>query len=100
MKNREKLEKRLRRKKRVRSKVKGTGVRPRVSVFRSNRHLFVQVIDDTKGNTLVSAGDMELKEKGRWGADCRDIVGIFLFCIFFPNFLTAKPQAASLRELA
>ena len=63
MKNKEKLEKRLRRKKRVRSKVKGTGVRPRVSVFRSNRHMFVQIIDDIKGNTLVSAGDLELKDK-------------------------------------
>lgn len=60
-----KIEKRIRRKKRVRSKVQGTKVRPRVSVFRSNRHLFVQVVNDAEGKTLASASDSELKEKGK-----------------------------------
>lgn len=46
---------RQKRKARVRSKIYGTGVRPRLSVFKSNNTLSVQIIDDTKGVTLVSA---------------------------------------------
>ncbi len=45
----------LRRKYHVRKKVCGTPDRPRLSVFRSNRHIYAQVIDDTGGATLVSA---------------------------------------------
>lgn len=44
----------IQRAKRVRAKVTGTPERPRLSVFRSNRGLFAQIIDDTKGKTLVS----------------------------------------------
>jgi large subunit ribosomal protein L18 len=44
---------------RVRKKVSGTPERPRLVVTRSNRHVFVQVVDDTKGVTLVSASTME-----------------------------------------
>jgi len=52
--------------KRIRAKVAGTEERPRISVFRSNAHMFVQVIDDVKQNTLVSASDAEVKEtKGK-----------------------------------
>src|SRR3954454_13032027 len=46
--------KRLKRRRRVRAKVRGTAVRPRVSVFRSNRGLFAQLIDDDAGHTLAS----------------------------------------------
>jgi large subunit ribosomal protein L18 len=46
---------RLKRRRRVRAKVHGTGERPRVSVFRSNRGLFVQLIDDDRGHTIASA---------------------------------------------
>src|SRR3954463_1044120 len=46
--------KRLRRRRRVRSKVHGTAERPRISVFRSNRGIFAQVIDDEAGRTLAS----------------------------------------------
>ena len=45
----------LRRKYHVRKKVSGTPDRPRLSVFRSNRHIYAQVIDDTAGATLASA---------------------------------------------
>lgn len=38
-------------------------MRPRISVFRSNKHIYTQLIDDEKGKTLVSASDFELKEK-------------------------------------
>jgi large subunit ribosomal protein L18 len=57
----QKIEKRLKRKKRVRAKVFGTAQKPRVSVYRSNKHIFAQIIDDDKAVTIVSAGDMELK---------------------------------------
>jgi large subunit ribosomal protein L18 len=45
----------LRRKYHVRKKIFGTSDRPRLSVFRSNRHIYAQIIDDTAGVTLVSA---------------------------------------------
>lgn len=45
----------LRRKRHVRKKVKGTSDRPRLSVFRSNRNIYAQLIDDTAGVTLVAA---------------------------------------------
>ena len=54
---------RLARHARVRSKVTGTTETPRLNVFRSNSNIFAQIIDDTKGTTLVSASsiDKELK---------------------------------------
>ena len=48
-----------RRKKRVRLKVSGTTERPRMSVFRSTKHVYVQVIDDLTGKTIVSASSFE-----------------------------------------
>lgn len=54
-----KKEKKERRHRRVRAKIKGTSERPRLSIFRSNRHLWAQLIDDTRGNTLVSANSKE-----------------------------------------
>ncbi|BAQ65779.1 50S ribosomal protein L18 [Geminocystis sp. NIES-3709] len=50
---------------RIRKKVTGTPERPRLAVFRSNLHIYAQVIDDVSQNTLVSAStiDKELKEK-------------------------------------
>jgi large subunit ribosomal protein L18 len=56
-----KQEKRYRRHKRIRAKVKGTAVCPRLSVFRSNRHTYAQLIDDEVGKTLVSVSDYEIK---------------------------------------
>lgn len=56
-----KEEKRGRRAARVRAKVVGTMERPRLSVFRSNKHVSAQLIDDTAGKTLVSASDKEIK---------------------------------------
>lgn len=45
---------RIQRHKRIRSKIAGTSKRPRLSVFRSNRYVFLQLIDDGKGETLAS----------------------------------------------
>jgi large subunit ribosomal protein L18 len=58
---------RLRRRRRVRAKVRGTGERPRLSVFRSNRGIGAQLIDDVAGHTLaaVSWTEGDLKSLGR-----------------------------------
>jgi len=60
---RDKTELRERRRKRIRKKVFGTPERPRLCVFRSLNHIYAQIIDDTRGHTLVSAStlDKELK---------------------------------------
>ncbi len=52
---------RVRKHARVRAKVSGTSDCPRLVVFRSNKHIEAQVIDDTKGNTLVSVSTVSLK---------------------------------------
>lgn len=48
--------------KRIRSKISGTGVRPRVLIFRSNKNLYLQAIDDAKGLTLASASTLKDKD--------------------------------------
>lgn len=53
-----KVDTRERRKKRIRKKVSGTVERPRLSVFRSARHIYAQVIDDTTGRTLATASTL------------------------------------------
>lgn len=50
------------RKARTRAKIKGTLKRPRLSVFRSNRYIYAQVINDEKGETLVAASDRVVKK--------------------------------------
>lgn len=58
-----KLKRRLRIKKGIRNKISGTSEKPRVSVFRSNKGIYAQIIDDLKGHTLVSASSRELKKE-------------------------------------
>lgn len=55
---------RIRRHTRVRSKVEGTTSRPRLSVFRSLNHVYAQIIDDSRGHTLISASTKETEAKG------------------------------------
>ncbi len=73
MRPEKKLEARLRRKKRVRKKIFGYPERPRVSVFRSHKHVYAQIINDVEGHTLVALSSLspevrtkveELKSKG------------------------------------
>ena len=56
---------RLKRKGRIRKKISGTNERPRLSVFRSAKHIFAQLIDDLQGVTLVAAGTLspEIRDK-------------------------------------
>jgi len=56
---------RLRKHFRVRKKVTGTQERPRLNVFRSLNNIYVQIIDDTTGNTLVSASTLDATIKGK-----------------------------------
>jgi large subunit ribosomal protein L18 len=58
---------RFKRKKRIRARVEGTSERPRLSVFRSNRHIYVQIVDDVKGHTVVSASSLEEELKDKVG---------------------------------
>ena len=48
---------------RLRNRLSGTAERPRLAVFRSNNHMYAQIIDDTVGNTLVSASSLEKEVK-------------------------------------
>jgi large subunit ribosomal protein L18 len=50
-------------KRRIRGKIKGTPERPRMTVFRSNKQIYVQIIDDLAGKTLASASSVKLTEK-------------------------------------
>ncbi|HZD79012.1 MAG TPA: 50S ribosomal protein L18 [Actinomycetota bacterium] len=55
---------RLRRHHRVRRKIAGTPTRPRLAVYRSNRHIYAQLIDDDAARTLIAASDRELPAAG------------------------------------
>lgn len=59
----------------VRKKITGTTERPRLSIFRSNRGLYVQVIDDQKGVTLAAASTLELGEKAKLNVENSKNVG-------------------------
>jgi large subunit ribosomal protein L18 len=63
-----KEEGRARRKRRIRKKLSGNGERPRVSVFRSAKHIYVQAIDDSKGATLAQVSTLSDGLKGMEGS--------------------------------
>ena len=73
---------RVRRHARVRRRLEGTGEKPRLSVYRSLTHIYAQVIDDVKRETLVAASDLEADVKkdvsGRKKADVATMVGRLL----------------------
>ena len=63
----QKREARIRRHRRVRKKVRGTAERPRLAVFRSNKHITAQIIDDRAGHTLAAASTTEAAVTGSGG---------------------------------
>ena len=68
---------RLKRHKRVRGKISGTPERPRLAVYRSNAHIYAQIIDDVNGVTLVSANTLEKGFEGATGnAEAAKKVGL------------------------
>jgi large subunit ribosomal protein L18 len=76
----EKDRKRIKRKAHIRKRIAGTAARPRMSVFRSNRALSIQIIDDDRGHTLASASTLEkdlrnLKANVQGGAQLGEIMG-------------------------
>ena len=71
----EKERKKIKRHKRVRAKIIGTANRPRLCVFRSNRHIVAQLIDDAKRETLMTASDLNLKTKGKPKVEVARLVG-------------------------
>jgi len=66
---------RIARHERVRNKISGTKDVPRLNVFRSNSHIFAQVIDDVTGTTLVSSSSVELKLKNGSNVEGATAVG-------------------------
>ena len=58
-----KIEKRIRRKKGIRKNITGTDAKPRITVFRSNKHIYAQAVDDLTGTTVGYSSDYEAKVK-------------------------------------
>ena len=68
MQRKEKMMARLRRKRRMSTKSRGDSLRPRLNIFKSSRHIYAQVIDDSKGQTLAAASTLSAELKGQdWG---------------------------------
>ncbi len=70
-------ERKTRRAARVRARVRGTATSPRLTVFRSKKHISAQIIDDSAGRTLASASDLLVKVEGK-PVDLARAVGKFL----------------------
>lgn len=77
LKYRKALSPRKRRHIRVRAKVSGTAQRPRLNVFRSSAHIYVQLVDDVAGRTLAAASDLEpaIRENGGTKSERASAVG-------------------------
>ncbi len=75
-----KVKRMQRRRKRTRLKVRGTAERPRLSVFRSNRHIYAQLIDDVAGCTLAAASTLskDLRGLDKKGKEAAEMVGLLL----------------------
>jgi large subunit ribosomal protein L18 len=64
---------RVRRHRRVRKRIHGTAERPRLAVYRSNKHIYVQLIDDLSARTLAAASDAEAKAGGDKSAKAKAV---------------------------
>jgi large subunit ribosomal protein L18 len=84
-----KREARVHRHVRVRRKISGTAERPRLAVYRSNRHIYAQLIDDTAARTLASASDREVKAGGEGKLEPAKAVG---------GLLAERAEAAGVAE--
>jgi len=59
---------RFKRKRRIRARIQGSAEKPRLSLFRSNKNIYVQLVDDVKGHTVVAVSSVEEELKGKVGA--------------------------------
>ena len=73
-----KEKRRLKIRKSIRAKISGTKERPRVSVFKSNKAVYAQIIDDMSGNTMVSCSSVEIKKFGKNNVESSKEVGLKL----------------------
>ena len=73
-----KEKRRLKIRKSIRSKISGTKERPRVSVFKSNKAIYSQIIDDLSGSTLVSCSSVDIKKFGKNNIESSKEVGVKL----------------------
>jgi large subunit ribosomal protein L18 len=71
-------EARARRKKRIRGRIEGSADRPRVSVFRSNRSIYAQIVDDRAARTMVAARSAEVEGAGLKKTEIAKKVGVLL----------------------
>lgn len=67
----DKNKERLKRHERIRKKISGTTVKPRLCVYRSLKHIYVQIVDDSTGNTLVAASTMDKELRGIYGGNVK-----------------------------
>ncbi|PWN05055.1 50S ribosomal protein L18 [Rhodohalobacter mucosus] len=78
-KNRVKTERRNKIRKRIRSTIRGTAERPRLSIFKSNKHIYLQLINDRENLTLMSAStkstDLQKDLEGKSGVEAAKVVG-------------------------
>jgi large subunit ribosomal protein L18 len=74
-KQKAKQARKIRRHARIRSKINGTAQKPRLSVFRSNKGMFLQLIDDERGLTLASAKTSAIKKKGTNKSELANLAG-------------------------
>lgn len=70
-----KKDQRKKRHRRLRKKVKGTKKKPRLCVFRSNRHIYAQLVNDRKGEVVASASDLEIEAKKKTKTELAGLVG-------------------------
>lgn len=93
----EKHKRRIRRHKRVRAVIKGTEERPRLCVFRSNKHIYAQLIDDLRGVTILSASDIQdkiLKKNLR-----KDLKGKIKVAYYIGELIAKKAKDKGISEV-
>jgi large subunit ribosomal protein L18 len=64
---------RTRRRRRIRKKISGSAERPRLSVYRSSKHIYAQLVDDVRGHTLAQASSRELKGKAKKSEAAKEV---------------------------
>ena len=81
---------RLKKHKKIRIKINGIKSCPRLNVFKSNKNIYAQIIDDTTGNTLVSASSLKIDEKNKSSLNSAKLVG---------NILAKKALANNIKKI-